>query len=394
MSTSRKSCSRTSERAALNKRWSAALVMAFVGIPSLGFAVVSGLFNASFASSLGNSAHEARIWVLASVLVTVFLTGLPLAIEVLRARVPHLAVAARGLWISALLFSFVSAMGFAAASRGQSVAEATASIRDREAIERAIDRGEAELAALGRHRPSGAIQADIQAVQQSIGLNCSRPARSERVREACSPVMQLRAELAASEDARRLEQAINQQRASLASRAVVASANPQADMLSWIGGGVLSASVWTKLITVFVAGLIELSAALGLAIAARAVVEILREDESQPEQEQLQAVEMNSSASMGADQAFSHWFSTCVGATKGARITPKDAYAHFEAWSGLNNVNGSLAYHTFGRRMGEAVEAIGGKLGNSGGRYYSGVSLAKLGTDGVALFEKTEEAGE
>ena len=67
----------------LSPIWSARLVLAFVGVPSLGFAVVSGLFNASFAVRLGHSEHEQLTWVMASVLITVFVTGLPLAIEVL-----------------------------------------------------------------------------------------------------------------------------------------------------------------------------------------------------------------------------------------------------------------------------------------------------------------------
>jgi hypothetical protein len=37
--------------------------------------------------------------------------GLPLAIEILRARVPHLANAARSLWLASMLFSFIVAVG-------------------------------------------------------------------------------------------------------------------------------------------------------------------------------------------------------------------------------------------------------------------------------------------
>jgi hypothetical protein len=94
------------------------------------------------------------------------------------------------------------------------------------------------------------------------------------------------------------------------------------------------------------------------------------------------------------DTAFQMWFSTCVSPASGSRVSPKEAYVHFEAWSGLNVVGTALPYHTFGRRMAESVEAIGGKLGNSGGRYYGGVSLAKLGASGVPLSDTVEEASE
>jgi hypothetical protein len=364
----------------LSARLSARLVMVFIGVPSVGFAVVSGLFNASYAARLGHDGRESAIWVLASVLITVFVTGLPLAIEILRPRVPHLAMAARGLWIGSLTFSFIAALGFAAVTRGQATAEADATLKDRAGLERTIDRGEGELAAIRHHRPAAAVKAELRRAEVASGVNCDRP-RGAYAREACAPVLALRAELAAAEDASRIEAKLETQRAQLDGLAVVGtSSNPQADVLAWIGGGVMAAATWERVLTVFVAGLIELSAALGLAITASSVVELLKAPEEAPaETVETVTAEPSAMAKVDHEMAFSMWFSSCVSAVKGARITPKDAFAHFEAWSGLNGVNGTLAYHTFGRRMGESVEAIGGKLGNSGGRYYGGVSLAKLG---------------
>ena len=77
----------------ISGRWPVRLIMLLLGVPSLGFAIVSGLFNASYAARLGHEQHEQAAWIAASVLITSFVTGLPLAIEVLRARVPHLAAA-------------------------------------------------------------------------------------------------------------------------------------------------------------------------------------------------------------------------------------------------------------------------------------------------------------
>jgi hypothetical protein len=376
----------------LSAQWSARLVMAFIGVPSVGFAVVSGLFNASYAARLGHDGREAAIWILASILITVFVTGLPLAIEILRPRVPHLAMAARGLWIGSLTFSFIAALGFAAVTRGQATAEADATLKDRAGLERAIDRGENELAAMRQHRPAAAVRADLRRAEVGAGVNCDRP-RGAYARETCAPVLALRAELAAAEDANRIEAKLETQRAQLDGLAVVGtSSNPQADVLSWIGGGVMAAATWERVLTVFVAGLIELSAALGLAITARSVVELLKAPEEAPaEPVETVTAEPSAMAKVDPEMAFSMWFSSCVSTVKGARITPKDAFAHFEAWAGLNGVNGTLAYHTFGRRMGESVEAIGGKLGNSGGRYYGGVSLAKLGAGGLPLLDRQEE---
>src|SRR5262245_44785856 len=102
------------EGSVASPQWSARLVVLFLGVPSLGFAIVSGLFNANYAARLGHDPQERITWVAASIFITLFVSGLPMAIEVLRTKVPHLAIAARGLWLSSLAFSFIAAMGYAA----------------------------------------------------------------------------------------------------------------------------------------------------------------------------------------------------------------------------------------------------------------------------------------
>jgi hypothetical protein len=87
------------------KAWQAWLVLAVVGLPSIGSAVVSGLFNANYAAHFGHTDQERLTWMAASVLITCFVTGPPLAIEILRACVPHLAVAARALWVASMAFT-------------------------------------------------------------------------------------------------------------------------------------------------------------------------------------------------------------------------------------------------------------------------------------------------
>ena len=153
----------------MSARWPARLVVLFLGVPSLGFAAVSGLFNAAYAVRLGHDSHERMTWVAASVLITMFVTGLPLAIEVLRFRVPHLAAAARALWAASLAFSFIAAMGYAAVTRGQATAEAGAAIKDRAGLEASIARGEAEIAALPWHRPASTIKGQLRGAEMITG---------------------------------------------------------------------------------------------------------------------------------------------------------------------------------------------------------------------------------
>lgn len=367
--------------------WPARLIVLLLGVPSLGFAIVSGLFNASYAARLGHEQHEQVAWIAASVLITSFVTGLPLAIEILRARVPHLAMAARLLWAASLIFSFVAAMGYAAATRGQATAEAEALLKERTGLERAIDRSEAELAALPRHRPAGAVQAELRAAEAQAGVNCNDP-RRRWIRETCASVLTLRSELAAAEEAARIDAHLLRLRTQLGRLAITGSStNPQADVLSWLAGGTVSAEFWERLLTVFAAALIELSAALGLAITARSVMELRASPEAQPVPTALPELarpilpETATTSAPKPEQSWQKWFRQCIAPAKGERITAKDAYAHYEAWAGINGSGGILPYITFGRRMSEAVEAIGGKVGKSSSRFYADVTLGAGGAD-------------
>ena len=369
----------------ISGRWPARLIVLLLGVPSLGFAIVSGLFNASYAARLGHGQHEQAAWIAASVLITSFVTGLPVAIEVLRARVPHLAMAARLLWLACLLFSFIAAMGYAAATRGQATAEADALLKDRAGLERAIGRSEAELAALPRHRPAGAVRAELRVAETQAGVNCTNP-RSRWAREACAPALALRAELAAAEDAARIEARLQQLRGQLSGRVITGTtANPQADVLSWLAGGTVSAEMWERLLTVFAAALIELSAALGLAITARSVMELRAAAEAtpvpiaQPEIAAPRLPETAPQSALTAEYGWQTWFRQCVAPAKGERITAKDAYAHYEAWAAINTSGGIVPYITFGKRMADAVEAIGGRIGKSSSRFYADVALVASG---------------
>ncbi len=383
------------------------IIIVFLGGPSLGFAVVSGLFNASYAARFGQSASERMTWVAASILITCFVTGLPVAIEVLRARVPHLAAAARLLWVAGVLFSFVAAMGYAAATRGQVTAEADTRLKDRAGIERAIARSETELAALPQHRPARAVEADLHLAEAAVGraYGWSKECRTIKdrwQRRACRPVLELRRELAVAEEAQRIEGRLAALRQQLDGLAVVGvSANPQADVLSWLGGRLLSPDGWERVLTVFIAALIEMSAALGLAITARAAVELMGDRrDNRPRRSRQPDVAAQAAASAvvpqiaatGPEDGWRMWFQGCVAAEQGARVTPKEAFSHYEAWAGREGIKSTLPYVTFGRRMSEAILGLGGKSGRGATRYYEGIALSDAA--GGASMQTSLEAGE
>ncbi len=214
-------------------------------------------------------------------------------------------------------------------------------------------------------------------------MNCRNP-RRHWIRKACAPVLTLRAELAAAEDAARIEGHLQQLRAQLNKHVITGTtATPQADVLAWLAGGTVSAEMWERLLTAFAAALIELSAALGLAITARSVMELRVPPEARPvpamRPEVALPMPIEATTAATPEQGWQTWFRQCVAPAQGERITAKDAYAHYEAWADIHVSGGILPYLTFGRRMAEAVEAIGGKVGKSSSRFYADVALAACG---------------
>lgn len=267
-------------RELMSAEWSARLVIAFVGVPSVGFAVLAGVLNARFAAALANEENE-RAFIASAVLITAFVAGLPLAIEILRTRVAGLAVVAQRMWIGLIVFCLFVAWAYSG------------------------------LSVVVQHRGN-------------------------------------------------------------------------ADFLSMIGAEVLARGP-----TVFVVALVELCAALGLALTARTVMALLAPSPaaSAPPQAEPVIAAPSQAAAVEPELGWQLWFQSCVTITEGGRVAAKDAYAHYEAWAGLNTVTGVLPYVTFGRRMSESVTALGGKAVHSNGRFYENVTLANLGADGIAINE-------
>jgi hypothetical protein len=375
-------------------RWRAKQIILFVGVPGIILAGASLAFNLLFARQLGHSDTERWAWMSVAAAITLLISGLPVAIELLRRSSSALSGVAIALWCACFAFSMISAMGFSFGTRSRAAAETEASINARQALQASIARAEAELSALPQHRPVGAIQADIASTQAAIGYNCTGKLRNPRLREACAPVFDLKRELAAAQDAETLEAKIAVGRERLSGMTIYGTADAQAGTLAWMAGGLFSAETWRRLMSLFTAALVEFGAAGCLLITGKSVAALMSGDD-RPAQQPVETITPTvlepAIANVEPETAFQMWFSTCVSPSNGSRISPKDAYSHYEAWAGLNNINGLLQYHTFGRRMAEAVEATGGKLGNSGGRYYGGVTLAKLGANGMPLLDKPEQ---
>lgn len=277
-------------RELMNAEWYARLVIMFVGVPSVGAAVLAGFLNARFAAALASEENE-RAFMAAAVLISAFVTGLPLAIEILRSRVTEAAEVAQRVWVGLVVFCLFAAWAYS-------------------------------------------------------GLD-NVTARHHR------------------------------------------------DFLSMIGAEVLARGP-----TVFIVALVELCAALGLALTARTVMTLLSPaplaaaEAPKPAPAEPVIATPSQAAAVNPELGWQMWFQSCVAVVKGSRVAHKDAYAHYEAWAGLNNIRAIVPRETFGRRMTEALPGVGGGKAKSSSTFYTNVALTRLGPDSNAINEPTEEGAE
>jgi hypothetical protein len=197
---------------------------------------------------------------------------LPLAIAgALAARQKGRAAAGAAMFAVFSLYSFTSELGLYALGRSAVASDAQAG---REAYEAAKgDRGriEARLKELGPQRPTGAVQADIDAAKQAglwRGSEGCTQATWAAARTFCTGFEKLKGELASAQEAERLRGQDEKLAVKLSGfdlAAVMRSSDPQSEALSRFTG--FSSSAIRDALAVLVALLIELGSGLGLWVA-------------------------------------------------------------------------------------------------------------------------------
>ena len=196
---------------------------------------------------------------------------LPLAIAgAIAARQKVRAVAGAAMFAVFSLYSFTSELGLYALGRNAVASDAVAAKEGYEAAK--ADRGRiARLNELGPQRPTGAVQADMDAAKQGAlwqsSENCTQ-ATAPASRTFCAGFEKLKGELASAQEAERLRGEDNRLAVKLSGfdlAAVMRSSDPQSEALARFTG--FSPSAIRDALAVFVALLIELGSGLGLWVA-------------------------------------------------------------------------------------------------------------------------------
>ena len=232
----------------------------------------SGLMNWVFMSSLGRSEFERQILGAVSVAVSAFIVLLPtLLLWARRERRTLYVVLGVPVFLAFAAFSLSSAVGFAAKTRGslsEDRAAATATLAE---VRHEIDDAEARRNALGGLRPLAVLQDSLRGLEQDRRWQSSKACEEATVdasRAFCKSYFELKAEAARASEAGQLDERLNELRneaRGLEEKGAGREDDNQAAVLARILG--LQAAKVERGLTLFLAVLVEIGAALGLYFA-------------------------------------------------------------------------------------------------------------------------------
>ncbi len=230
--------------------------------------LVSAAMNWRFGYTLGKSDFESQLYGAASAAADCFKALLPFFIfAALRNRSYSQALGGALLFTVCFSYSLTSSLGFAALNRADSTGSRVLKAETHQDLRAELDRSRDALKALPAHRPIGTVTGEIEAFKQnsrwSLSGECGN-ATSSKSMAYCEGYYKLKAELAISDQADKLDSKITQIRKTLGDldpEAVGKASDPQSAVLSRLTGR-STEEIQTSL-TVLIALLVELGASLG-----------------------------------------------------------------------------------------------------------------------------------
>jgi hypothetical protein len=254
-----------------------------------------------------------------------------------------------------------------------------------------VERDEAQLTTLGQYRPSAVVQAEIATVQVAGDIwsrtkKCSDATLPDS-RAACAPVFALRQELAAAQEAERLESRVAAGRSQLAAAPVVGSAtDPQAAALARLTGA--SQPTVRTALALLLAGLVEAGSALGFTILAAATMRNAPHSEqtsadrgaAAPTTRRTTQIARNRLQSptppSGTQDLVRRWALTRHDVVPGSAMPAREDYADFAQYARQHG-HARLSETRFGRAFSVECRKLGGDKQKRRDRtYYLGFAVA------------------
>lgn len=235
---------------------------------------ISATMNWKFGYSLSPDPTERHLFGLASLSVDGLKATLPLFIVFLwRARHVGMTFIALALWLLCFSWSMASAVGFSASTRAEAFAGRTGQVETRNALSERSAEIKELLAALPAHRMSGVVKAEIETVDVPVAIwrrtkGCTDFTREDS-RQICQNALALRRELAASEEAARLETELADVQKKLGTFAgIVTDVDPQVHTLSRVTA--LPPDTVKLGLVLLLATLVEVASAFGITVVSLA----------------------------------------------------------------------------------------------------------------------------
>jgi hypothetical protein len=239
---------------------------------ALTFIAASGLMNFVFMTSLGKTAFERDILGAVSVAVSAFLALLPtLMLWAWRERRVLDMLLGLPVFVAFAAFSLSSAVGFAAKNRGGVTEDRALAAARLSAVRLETAETEAKLKAFGVPSPLSALEQSLRGLEQDRRWQSTKAcadATADASRAFCSNYFELKAEAARANEAGRLEERLAGLRGearALAEQGAGREADNQTAVLAKLLG--LAVVKVERGLTLFLAILVEIGAALGLYFA-------------------------------------------------------------------------------------------------------------------------------
>lgn len=248
------------------------LVVVVSAAAALALIAASALMNWVFMTSLGKSDFEQNILGAVSIAVSAFLALLPtLLLWAWRERRVIYFVLGVPVFLAFAAFSLSSAVGFAAKNRGSIGEDRLAAARALADVKREVVDLEAKRAAFGTLKPVSVLQQSLRALEQDKRWQSSKAceeATADASRAFCRSYFDLKAEIAAAGEASAVEAQLSKLKTrmhQLDEQGAGREADNQAAVLGRILG--FEAQTIERSLTLFLAVLVEVGAALGLYFA-------------------------------------------------------------------------------------------------------------------------------
>ncbi|MGD9830164.1 MAG: hypothetical protein AB7U66_15665, partial [Hyphomicrobiaceae bacterium] len=238
---------------------------------------VSAAMNWRFGLQLGKTEFDGQIYGAASAAADCLKALVPFFLFAsIRNKMWSQAAASALVWVVCTAYSLTSALGHAALNRQDTTGARAVQAAVYKDMRAELKRSEEKLAWIPQHRPAMTVQAGMDSLKTERAWAWSKgctEVKGKSTRELCQKYHGLAAELAAADQARKLDQRIRELRTQLATGTTgtaVASADPQAAVLAKIAGLVfptVRVEDVQMALTVFIALLLEIGSSFGMYVA-------------------------------------------------------------------------------------------------------------------------------